>query len=60
MNVWGEDSLEIKEGDFWASICKHLGAQESDPPPGWETIPGLLKRLTNTGSELATIDCLKI
>jgi hypothetical protein len=30
-------------------VVNVYGAQESIPP-GWESIPGLLKRFTNTGS----------
>ncbi len=37
-----------------ARICKHLRSPGIDSeeliPPGWESIPGLLKRFTNTGS----------
>jgi hypothetical protein len=36
---------------FRAIICNVYGAQESIPP-GWDSIPGLLKRFTNTGSGL--------
>ncbi len=33
----------------YSTVVDVYGAQESIPP-GWESIPGLLKRFTNTGS----------
>ncbi len=36
-----------------ACICKRFWSQESIPP-GWESIPGLLKRFSNSGSGFRT------
>ncbi len=41
--------------ESWARICKRLRSPEIDSkksiPPGWESIPGFLKRFTNLGSD---------
>ncbi len=36
--------------DTWAKICKRLGGPRIDSA-GWESIPGLSKRFTNSDSE---------
>jgi hypothetical protein len=42
-----------------AQICKRVRIPEIDYkesiPPGWESFPGLLKRFTNTGSDISLL-----
>jgi hypothetical protein len=50
--MYEKETLQKLMGRILENVFVNVhGAQESIPPLGWEWIPGLLKRFTNTGSE---------
>ncbi len=43
-----------------AGLSEHDKKVSRTSPPGWETIPGLLKRSTNTGSGAALVHAAQV
>jgi hypothetical protein len=44
--------LKVKNGARTEPVFVNVSGVQDSIPPGWESIPGLFKRFTNTGSSL--------